>query len=282
MNMKHNRKLWSKAVTTNRTVKSDGITANNKGIKYYGVKLFVVIFWIIVWEILSRIINEELFLPSFRSVILTVFELSKSQGFWISIVNSFVRIIAGFFLGLVMGALLAAISYKSKVIYELISPLLKMIKATPVASFIILALVWISSVNLSVLIAFLMVLPVSFSNILHGLNSTDVKLLEMAHVFRVGRWKRIKAIYFPAVVPFAISAISIGLGFGFKSGIAAEVIGRPANSIGVNLYEAKLYLMIKELFAWTLVIVFISVLFEKTVMILLSRYGNIQDKATDS
>jgi len=154
---------------------------------------------------------------------------------------------------------------------------MKIIKSTPVASFIILALVWISSKNLSVLIAFLMVLPIAFSNLLFGLKSTDVKLLEMAKVFRLGRLKRIKAIYFPSVLPFLVSAVSVGLGFSFKSGIAAEVIGRPANSIGLNLYEAKLYLMIKELFAWTAVIIIISVLFEKIVVNIIGNYGQYKD-----
>ncbi|NLP16179.1 MAG: ABC transporter permease subunit [Clostridiales bacterium] len=226
----------------------------------------VLCFWIIIWGVLSRIINQELFLPSPISVLTTIFEIGKNTTFWISIGNSFIRIILGFFLGLIIGAVLALISYKSKVVYELLSPLMKVIKATPVASFIILALVWISAVNLSVLIAFLMVLPVSYSNILQGLKSIDQKLLEMSRVFRINRWKRIRAIYFPTVLPFIISAISIGLGFSFKSGIAAEVIGRPVNSIGINLYESKLYLMTKELFAWTVVIILLSVLFEFIVM----------------
>jgi len=251
-------------------------------INSFGIKLLVLCFWIFVWDILCRIINQELFLPSPKSVIYTTLDLGKSAGFWFSIANSFIRIILGFFLGLITGAMLATLSYKSKVIYEVISPLLKVIKATPVASFIILALVWIKSVNLSILISFLMVLPVSFSNILHGLQSTDDKLLEMAKVFDIGGWKRIKAIYFPAVMPFVVSAISIGLGFSFKSGIAAEVIGRPANSIGLNLYEAKLYLMIKELFAWTVVIILLSVLFEKVMMKILKYYGNIQNKTRNS
>lgn len=242
--------------------------------KYYGIRLLVFMFWIMVWEAACRIIDQELFLPSPESVLFSIIELGKKSVFWFSIFNSFVRIIAGFFLGIATGAFLAVLSYKSRLIYELISPLMKIIKSTPVASFIILALVWISSKNLSVLIAFLMVLPISFSNLLYGLKSTDKKLLEMAKVFRMGRWKRIKAIYFPAVLPFLVSAVSVGLGFSFKSGIAAEVIGRPANSIGLNLYEAKLYLMIKELFAWTAVIIIISVVFERVVVKIIRHYGN--------
>ncbi len=260
-----------------KNVSTDKNTSASR-IKSFAIKLLVLCFWIFVWDLLSRIINQELFLPSPKSVLLTTLDLGKRAGFWFGIANSFIRIILGFFLGLTTGAVLATLSYKSKVIYEVFSPLMKVIKATPVASFIILALVWISSVNLSILISFLMVLPVSFSNILHGLQSTDDKLLEMAKVFDIGGWKRIKAIYFPTVMPFVVSAISIGLGFSFKSGIAAEVIGRPANSIGLYLYEAKLYLMIKELFAWTVVIILLSVLFEKTMMRILRYYGNIQSK----
>lgn len=242
--------------------------------KSFGIKLLVICFWIFLWEITSRIVNQELFLPSPKSVLLAVYQLGKTRVFWLSIANSFARIIMGFLLGLVTGTIFAVLSYKSRLIFELLSPLMKVIKATPVASFIILALVWISSVNLSVLIAFLMVLPLSYSNFLYGFKSTDIKLLEMAKVFGLSRWKCIKAIYFPTILPFIVSTVSIGLGFSFKSGIAAEVIGRPRNSIGLNLYEAKLYLMIKELFAWTLIIILMSVLFERIVMRALRPYND--------
>lgn len=252
-------------------------TKENK-LKKILIKILVLCFWLLVWELGSRLINQELFLPSPKSVLIATYELSGTSEFWFSIINSFVRIAIGFFMGLVGGIVFAILSYKIKIINELISPLMKIIKSTPVASFIILALVWISSANLSILISFLMVLPVSFSNMLYGLQSTDAKLLEMAKVFDLSRWKRIRAIYIPTVLPFIISAMSVGLGFSFKSGIAAEVIGRPSNSIGLNLYEAKLYLMIKELFAWTLIIILLSVLFEKLIMWIFKRFGyNDQD-----
>lgn len=255
-----------------RNISKDNKSRNNQ-FRSYVTKLLVLCFWLLVWELASSLIKQELFIPSPRSVLVALIKLSTSQSFWFSITNSFVRIVLGFVLGLLTGAVVAVFSYKSRLIYELISPLMKVIKSTPVASFIILALVWVKSDYLAVLISLLMVMPVSFSNVLYGLKSTDEKLLEMARVFGLSPWKCIKAIYFPAVLPFVISAVSIGLGFSFKSGIAAEVIGRPANSIGLNLYEAKLYLMIKELFAWTLVIIIISMLFEKIVMKVLNIHG---------
>ncbi len=246
----------------------DKITRSNF-VKKYGYKLFAACFWIFVWELASIGIGEELFLASPFAVLKTLLVLVWSLDFWSTILFSSLRIIIGFLAALLSGTLLAILAYRLRLIEELISPLMRIIKAMPVASFIILALVWINSKNLSVLISFLMVLPMIYSSVAQGLKSTDEKLLEMAQVFRLGPWKKAIAIYIPSVKPFFLTAVTVGLGFCWKAGIAAEVIGHPAGTIGIKLYEAKLYLMTKELLAWTVVIILISVLFEKVVVLLL-------------
>ena len=141
-------------------------------------------------------------------------------------------------------------------------------KATPVASFIILVLIWVPSRNLSVVISFLMVLPVIYTNVLNGIQSTDGKLLEMAEVFDVSPWRRIKYIYMSSVLPYFRAGCSLGLGLCWKAGVAAEVIGIPAGSIGEKLYEAKVYLETPDLFSWTIVIIILSIAFEKIFLLL--------------
>ncbi|MDF2484283.1 MAG: putative rane protein [Herbinix sp.] len=235
----------------------------------YGLKVFVVCFWILIWELVSRGVGHELLLASPFAVIKTLFVLAQSIDFWQTILFSSLRIILGFILALVLGTLLAVLGYRFLLVEELVSPIIKIIKAMPVASFIILALVWIKSKNLSVLISFMMLLPMIYSNVMQGLNTADEKLLQMAQVFRVGLFGKLFAIYIPSVKPFLMTAMMVGLGFCWKAGIAAEVIGLPTGSIGAKLYEAKLYLMTKELLAWTIVIVMISIVFEKLVMFLM-------------
>ena len=146
----------------------------------------------------------------------------------------------------------------------LMEPLIMVIKATPVASFIILCLIWIPSRNLSVFISFLMVFPVVYTNILEGIRQTDKQLLEMADSFGAGVGKKLQFIYLSQVMPYAVTACKLGLGLCWKAGIAAEVIGIPAGSIGEKLYKAKVYLETPDLFAWTIVIIAVSVGFEKT------------------
>ncbi|MFA7119476.1 MAG: ABC transporter permease subunit, partial [Sphaerochaetaceae bacterium] len=125
--------------------------------------------------------------------------------------------------------------------------------------------------NLSVVISFLMVLPLFYINVLEGLESTSNELLEMAKLFNVSTPKRIRSIYLSQIMPFFRSACSLGLGMSWKSGIAAEVIGIPVGSMGENLYQAKVFLATADLFTWTLVIVLVSVVFEHLVLFLLDR-----------
>lgn len=236
-----------------------------------------IVFWILVWQLIVMILDKKsgnsmggnLLVASPLETVKTLFSLVRTWAFWKAVGYSFAKIASGFFLALGAGVLCAVLASVSGVVRVLLNPVLRLIKAVPVASFIILALFWLSSSkNLSVLISFLMVLPVIYTNVLQGIESTDKELLEMASVFRIPIGKRMRYIYIPAVLPYFVSACSVGLGFCFKSGIAAEIIGLPTNSIGERLYEAKLYLLTEELFAWTAVIVLVSVVFEKAVMLL--------------
>lgn len=139
-------------------------------------------------------------------------------------------------------------------------------KTVPVASFVILALIWFGSRNLSVFIALVMVFPVIYTNVLAGVRAADRELAEMARVFRIPLLRRIRCITLPQVAPYFRAGCALGLGLCWKAGVAAEVIGMPVPSIGERLQQAKVYLDTPELFAWTLVIVLISVGFEKLFM----------------
>ena len=72
-------------------------------------------------------------------------------------------------------------------------------------------------------------------------------------------------------MPFFHAACRISLGLCWKAGVAAEVIGMPRGSVGERLQQAKVYLDTPDLFAWTLVIVALSLTFEKLVLYLINR-----------
>lgn len=236
---------------------------NDRPFKLRAPRLWSIVFWLLAWQTLSFCIGQEILLVSPVTVVFRLLELFMEKSFWHSIFFSFVRIVTGFLLAMFAGILFAGLASRFVIIRELLSPAIFTMKATPVASFIILALIWIPSRNLSVFISFLMVMPILYTNVLKGIQNTDPKLLEMAQVFALSPIRRLRYIYVSQVLPYFSSACSVSLGLCWKSGIAAEVIGIPKGSIGENLYQAKIYLNTPDLFAWTLVIILISLLFER-------------------
>ena len=239
----------------------------NKG----SLKLWAIIVWILVWQIISMVIGQEILLVSPVSVIVRLMELIKEYKFWQAIIFSLERIVSGFLLALVLGCISAGISHSVKLVGELLKPVVLVMKSTPVASFIILCLIWIPTKNLSIFISFLMVFPIVYTNMYEGIDNIDKKLLEMSKVFKIPLLKRIRYIYISETMPYLKSACMVSLGLSWKSGIAAEVIGKPVGSIGAILYEAKIYLDTKDVFAWTVVIICASVIFEKLFLYLLDK-----------
>ena len=236
----------------------------NKDKKYIR-KTLIIFFWLAVWQILAMCVDNFLLVVTPMQALRALFLLAGQAEFWQSAFGSLWRIALGFLLGEVLALLLAAVSYRYKIAEEVLRPFMVFCKAVPVAVFAVLLLIWWGSSMLAVSICFLVVFPNIYLNTLEGLKSADREWLEMAEVFRLPFGTRFFYIYRPALKPFLLSAFQLSLGMCWKSGVAAEVIGTPTHSIGGALYLAKIYLDTAELFAWTAVIVVLSVFFEKII-----------------
>lgn len=234
-------------------------------------KTLILLFWLLLWQVFSLLVHNRIFLVGPLDTLTALGAQIKSPVFWQAIWFSFGRISLGFFLAFFAGILTGTLSWFRPLIGEILAPAVQFMKSIPVASFVILALIWTGAKNLSVFIAFLVVFPVIHVNTIAGLLSADEKLVEMARVFHVPVYKRAYYIYRISLFPYLLSACRTALGMGFKSGIAAEVIGVPDGSIGEGLYMAKIYLSTAELFAWTLTIIVVSALFEKVFLVLLKK-----------
>lgn len=233
----------------------------------------VLVFWVAVWWLVAWRVNQELLVPTPPLVAETLWRLSKTAVFWKAAAASLLRVAAGFAGGVAAGAVLGLLTYRFEWAAHLFSPLLKTVRATPVASFIILALVWIKTDSLPAFIAFLMVLPIVWSNVDKGFRQTDHRLLEMASLFRFGKRRTVLHVWIPSVMPYFLSASTTALGLAWKSAIAAEVICRPQNSIGRLLQTAKNHLETAEVFAYTIAVILLSVVLEHLLLALAKRLG---------
>ncbi|MGN1451274.1 MAG: ABC transporter permease [Eubacteriales bacterium] len=230
-----------------------------------------------VWQGASMLPVGGVLIASPWDTAVRLAELVRGIAFWRSLGQTFGHIASGFLIGLALGAALAALSVKFPVVEDLLRPYVFMVKSVPVASFIVIALVWMSSKSLSVFISFLMVFPVIYSNILQGIKSSDRQLSEMAKVFRIPAGKRFLYITLPGLKSHIVSGCSTALGLAWKAGVAAEVIGIPYGTVGEQLYMAKVHFDTAELFAWTAVIVVMSIAFEKFFLAMLKLfYGRLE------
>lgn len=225
-----------------------------------------------LWQAAAMLLGQKILLASPLEVAERLSVIWREPGFFSSIAFSLLRIVGGFFAALLLGTALAALASRFSLAETLLRPYMLTIKSVPVASFIVIALIWLSSANLSVFISFLMVLPIIYTNLLSGLKSSDRLLDQAAAVFRMSARRRLLYIRLPQIRPYLTSACTVALGLAWKAGIAAEVIGIPDGSIGERLYEAKVYLATADLFAWTAVIVLCSLIFEKLFLLLLGLF----------
>lgn len=243
--------------------------------KKNGRRILVLLFWILVWEAVSLIADQEIFLVSPHRVLLHLFSILPTADFWRAVFFSFLRISLGYWLAVLAGVFLAGIAAGFSFCREILSPLIHTIRSVPVASFIILVLICLPSRMLSVLIAFLIVLPVIYENTLKGIGETDVRMLEMAEIFRISLYRRIRYIYTPSVEPYLLTACTAAMGMAWKAGTAAEVIGITGGSVGERLQQAKTYIDTPEVFAWTIVIILLSLLSERIMRLVLKEIFRI-------
>jgi NitT/TauT family transport system permease protein len=235
--------------------------------------LWAALFWAAVWQAAAMLIGMEYILPSPIAVLRTLVSLAGEAYFWLSALNSLFRILLGFACGVAAGTLLAAATLRFGVADALVSPLLRVVRATPVASFIILAILWLGRAQIPGFAAMLMVTPLVWGNVTSAAVETDGDLLEMAGAYGFGPLKTLRLVYIPSVFPEWRAACMMGIGLAWKAGIAAEVLCLPKNAVGTELYYAKIYFETPELFAWTALVIALSFLIEKGFARLMGRMG---------
>ena len=223
-------------------------------------KLIPIIFWILVWQIIAMVVDSNLLLASPYEVVRSLCYWLSQVEFYQAILNSTLRILIGFTIGAVVASVLSMLQYRYPWIDAWISPLMHLVQTIPVASFIILVLIWYPSQYLSMIITGLMVLPLLYIQLCNGLNHLDRGLNDVSTIFHVHGFNHLRFIVAPQLLPWLSTGLTMGISLCFKAGIAAELIGLPDHSLGSYLYQAKIFLASADLLAYTAVIVVLSIL----------------------
>lgn len=236
-------------------------------------RMGIILFWLLIWQGIQLAVDNPILVAGPLQVAQYLAIHILEADFWQVVCLSVMRISIGFLLAFFTGILLGAFSFRFPFIKELLSPIISVFKSIPVASFVVLLLIWFGSGKLSYFCSFLVAFPNVYESILTGLAHVDGKRQEMMEVFQVSFPKKVMYLYVPAVFPYLRNSCKTCLGMSMKSGVAAEVIGTPELSIGERIYMAKIYLDTPGVLAWTAVVIVISFLLERGFLYLLERAG---------
>lgn len=234
--------------------------------------ILVTAFWLGVWAIASwKTADYSVLFPSPAAVAKTLWKMLGTAEYYRTVLRSFRNVAAGIVVSVAGGVLLAFLTWRVRPVRDLILPLMTVIKATPVASFIVLALIWIGTGVIPSFITGLIVLPVVWTNLDEGLRKQDPLLVEVAKAYRMPFWRRVRCLILPSVKPYFLSACRTSIGLVWKAGIAAEVIAHPRGTIGTAINDTRQYIEYEEVFAWTLTVILLSLLIEFGLMALLAK-----------
>ena len=236
-------------------------------------RIISIVLWILIWQLAAWVIDNSIFLVGPWEVLSALVRSLPDPDFWLRIVYSWLRIAVGFAGAFLLRIFLGALSCRWTLVREFLGPMVQLMKSVPVASVVILLLLWAGSRQLAAVISFVVVFPSIYFATGEGIRHTDPGMLEVASVFRISFARKVWYLYRPSVLPFLTSACKSAVGMSWKSGAAAEVIGIPEGTIGERLYLSKIYLDTAQLFAWTAVILILSLLSERIVLWILKKAG---------
>ena len=231
-------------------------------------RIAVGAFWLAAWALLAQGIGNSLILPSPTQTLAAFAVLLGDATFVPRLLSSQLHVMGGFFLGAVSGVLFGWLAATNDMLSRLMALPVQVMRAIPVASFVVFALFILPSAHLSLFIVFVLVFPLVYQNALDGRRTVDASLLEMARTFRVPLSRRLRGVLLPSVLPFLSAAFQTASGLAWKGGVAAEMIALAGNSVGEALFQSKITLDMPALFAWTGVILMISLLNTKLVLFL--------------
>ncbi len=248
-------------VKTEKTVKSGVWKERLTGAVVTAAALAI---WIGIWWIAAIKIDISLILPTPLSVLKELIRIPFEKNAVLAVAGSIVRVFLGYFLGITVGAILAFLAFFFYPVKAFFAPFLKIVTAVPVASFILLCMLWMKNESTAVFIAFLMVLPIVYGNLLAGLENTDKNLLEATGIYGFSGAKKLIFLYIPSSLPYFGSACVTTVGLAFKAGVSAEIMCVTAKSIGYYIYNAQSW-ETEKMFAYTIAVVLLSIISELAV-----------------
>lgn len=181
---------------------------------------------------------SELLLPAPDKVLSSFVSLVRSGELVRHCSSSLIRICKGFSISAFFAVALACLGAASPLMMRQISPILSLLRHIPPMSALPLLIMWLGIGEASKLVIIIMAtfFPI-FLNTLHGICECDRRLTEVACSFGFSRSQTLRHVIMPAALPSVITGMRLGLGYSWRSLIAAELVAA-SSGLGYMMIDA--------------------------------------------
>ena len=224
--------------------------------------LLSCIFFIGLWQLIAIVINNDIYIPRIQQVIEAIKIIFKEQNFLKIILSSFYRTMLSYVFALIFSMILGVLSAVHPFFKYLIQPINSFAKTIPTMVLVVLLLVWFDKDITPFAVGFAIIFPILYEGVRNGLMQIDKKIIDMTKIYEVSLKDKIKKIYFPVMKFYFMSIFVSTLSLTFKVVITGEVYGQPKFGIGSQIQLEKVNFNVAGIFAWIVIIVFISLFLE--------------------
>ncbi len=218
----------------------------------------------IIWEMLSHL-APYLGIPAFAIPSLLKIARSLADITPIDVVVTLARVIGALIVSFVLGLALAMAMYRSKTLDDYLHPMIRILMAVPVVSWILFAVLWFPGVEFR--IGFVLVVvcgPVFLVDALDAMHGVPRDLRQMMRSFRPTTWQFFVKLMLPAIVPSIFTSWKVNISLAIRVVTIAELVGA-VTGIGHQLSVAQELFSVSDVFAWTVVLVALLFLLEAAV-----------------
>ena len=183
----------------------------------------------------------------------------------IDIAVTLARVIGALIVSFVLGIVLAMAMYRSDTLEQYLHPMIRILMAVPVVSWILFAVLWFPGVEFR--IGFVLVVvcgPVFLVDTLDAMRSVPRELRQMMQSFRPTTLQYFVKLMLPAIVPTIFTSWKVNISLAIRVVTIAELVGA-VTGIGHQLSVAQELFSVADVFAWTIVLVALLFLLEAIV-----------------
>ena len=217
------------------------------------------------WETLARHVGQPELVPTIGRLAQAFMDAFLSAGFYQSLLATIGRGFLGLLISFIAALAIAPAMARSANVEALLRPLIGAMRAVPVISFILLALIFLNPESIPLLIAFLTMFPLLTENLSKGIRQLNPDLSEMARLFRLTRRDRLAQVTYPQIKPYLFSGLASAAGFGWRAIIMGEVLSQCLWGIGSEMKRAQNYIEVPDLIVWTLVAILLSLAADRLI-----------------